>query len=66
MGGIGLTQGTLHDCEDIAALHIESWRSAYRGILPASYLMGPLLPRGKLTGGTLCLPRAVNVAVFSW
>jgi GNAT superfamily N-acetyltransferase len=43
MGGIELSEGTLHDYQDIAALQTESWRSAYRGILPVSYLDGPIL-----------------------
>jgi hypothetical protein len=43
MGGIELTEATLHDYKDIAALQTESWRSAYRGILPGSYLDGPIL-----------------------
>lgn len=29
---------TAADAEDIAGIHAESWRSAYRGILPARYL----------------------------
>jgi GNAT superfamily N-acetyltransferase len=43
MGRIELSEATLHDYEDIAALQTESWRSAYRGILPVSYLNGPIL-----------------------
>jgi GNAT superfamily N-acetyltransferase len=43
MAAIGLTQGTLRDCQDIAALHTESWRSAYPGILSASYLDAPIV-----------------------
>ena len=43
MGGIELSEATLHDYKDIAALQTESWRSAYRGILPVSYLDGPIL-----------------------
>jgi ribosomal protein S18 acetylase RimI-like enzyme len=35
--------GTPHDADRIAALHTESWQSAYAGIMPASYLNGPLL-----------------------
>lgn len=43
MEGIELSEATLHDYKDIAALQAESWRSAYRGILPGSYLDGPIL-----------------------
>jgi len=43
MGGIKLSEATLHDYQDIAALQTESWRGAYRGILPGSYLDGPIL-----------------------
>lgn len=43
MGAIELSQGTLRDYQDIAALQTESWRSAYRGILPGSYLDGAIL-----------------------
>jgi GNAT superfamily N-acetyltransferase len=42
MGAIELSEGTLRDYQDIAALQTESWRSAYRGILPGSYLDGPI------------------------
>ena len=30
------------DVESIAALHTESWRSAYRGLVPQAFLDGPL------------------------
>jgi hypothetical protein len=43
MGGIELCEGAVHDYQDIAALQTESWRSAYRGILPGTYLDGPIL-----------------------
>src|ERR1700691_1972443 len=43
MEGIDLSEAALHDYKDIAALQAESWRSAYRGILPGSYLDGPIL-----------------------
>jgi len=43
MGGIELSEATLNDYKDIAALQTESWRSAYRGLLPGSYLDGPIL-----------------------
>jgi ribosomal protein S18 acetylase RimI-like enzyme len=35
--------GTTDDAERIAALHTESWQTAYAGIMPAAYLDGPLL-----------------------
>lgn len=35
--------GTLADAPQIAALHVDSWVSAYAGILPDDYLAGPLL-----------------------
>lgn len=34
--------GTTDDAELIAALHTESWQTAYAGIMPATYLNGPL------------------------
>jgi GNAT superfamily N-acetyltransferase len=30
------------DAPELAALHAESWRSAYRGMMPDSYLDGPI------------------------
>jgi GNAT superfamily N-acetyltransferase len=35
-------QATLSDADAIASLHTESWRDAYRGILPDSYLDGQI------------------------
>ena len=37
-----LAAGTA-DADAIANLHIESWRSAYRGLLPDSFLDGPVV-----------------------
>ncbi|MGW8985457.1 N-acetyltransferase family protein [Streptomyces parvus] len=34
--------GSRDDVEQIAALHVDSWRTAYAGIMPDSYLSGPL------------------------
>ena len=34
--------GTRDDAEQIAALHAESWRTAYAGMMPPSFLEGPL------------------------
>jgi GNAT superfamily N-acetyltransferase len=53
MGGMELTEATLHDYKDIAALQTESWRSAYRGILPGSYLDGPILKERETHRQTL-------------
>ena len=33
---------TLSDVEAIAALHVQSWRASYRGILPDAFLDGPV------------------------
>jgi len=41
-GGLRLRRATAADAERIAALHAESWRSAYRGILRDAYLDGPI------------------------
>ncbi|GLX02140.1 N-acetyltransferase [Microtetraspora sp. NBRC 16547] len=44
-----------NDIETVAALHTMSWRTAYAGLMPDSYLNGPLLDeranlwRGRLT-----------------
>jgi len=65
MGGIELSEGTLHDYQDIAALQTESWRSAYRGILPVSYLDGPILEERETHWKNLMLPLAGSVAAFS-
>ena len=35
------------DAAVIAALHVESWRSAYRGILPDAYLDGEVEPERR-------------------
>ena len=43
MGRTELGEATLNDYKEIAALQTESWRSAYRGILPGAYLDGPIL-----------------------
>ena len=32
----------LADVDAIAALHVESWRTSYRGILPDAFLDGPV------------------------
>jgi hypothetical protein len=48
MAGIELSEGTLAEYKDIAALQTESWRSAYRDILAASYLDGPILEERRI------------------
>ncbi|MDT0323568.1 GNAT family N-acetyltransferase [Streptomyces millisiae] len=35
--------GTRHDTEPVAALHADSWRTAYAGIMPDTFLEGALL-----------------------
>ncbi|WP_405614001.1 hypothetical protein [Streptomyces sp. NBC_01508] len=37
-----IRSGTAADTPQIAALHTGSWRTAYAGIMPTSYLEGPL------------------------
>jgi hypothetical protein len=37
-----LREATAADAPAIAALHVASWRSAYRGALPDAYLDGPI------------------------
>ncbi|WP_412074715.1 N-acetyltransferase family protein [Streptomyces xanthophaeus] len=38
-----IRRGRRNDATEVAALHAESWRTAYAGIMPASFLGGPLL-----------------------
>ncbi|MEU7835879.1 MULTISPECIES: GNAT family N-acetyltransferase [unclassified Nonomuraea] len=42
-----IRSGTQDDAEQIAELHTRSWLTAYAGIMPASYLNGPLLDERK-------------------
>ncbi|MDX2389284.1 MULTISPECIES: N-acetyltransferase [unclassified Streptomyces] len=35
--------GRKSDAAEVAAMHAESWRTAYAGIMPSSFLAGPLL-----------------------
>lgn len=44
---ITLRQAVTSDAETIAALHTESWRSAYRGILSDDYLDGTIFDERK-------------------
>lgn len=39
---MNIRTGVAADADAIAALHTESWRTAYAGIMPESYLEGPL------------------------
>jgi len=41
-----LRDATPADLERIAALHLASWRTAYRGVLPDAYLDGPAAAEG--------------------
>ncbi len=36
-------EATISDSTSVASLHTESWRNTYRGILPDSYLDGPIV-----------------------
>jgi GNAT superfamily N-acetyltransferase len=42
MNTITLRSATVADSQRIASLHTDSWRNTYRGILPDSYLTGPI------------------------
>jgi GNAT superfamily N-acetyltransferase len=53
MVGIEVSEGAQHDYQDIAALQTESWRSAYRGMLPGSYLDGPIVEERETHWRTL-------------
>src|SRR3954471_4189823 len=36
--GLAIREATLGDASAIARIHVETWRSAYRGIIPAAHL----------------------------
>jgi GNAT superfamily N-acetyltransferase len=55
MGTMELSEATFRDYQDIAALQTESWRNAYRDILPASYLDGPILEERQIHWQNLML-----------
>jgi GNAT superfamily N-acetyltransferase len=38
-----IVRAVVEDADEIAALHIESWRSAYRGLLPDDFLAGQVV-----------------------
>ena len=40
---VRLVHATAGDIREIAALHAESWRSAYRGLVPDDYLGAPVV-----------------------
>ncbi|MFJ2032066.1 GNAT family N-acetyltransferase [Streptosporangium sp. NPDC087985] len=44
--------GTRDDAERIAVLHTNSWLTAYAGIMPTSYLNGPLLDERRTMWNT--------------
>ena len=49
----------LRDAANVARLHIESWRSAYRGFLPDAFLDGPIFEeRRKLWMSRMRAPAA--------
>jgi len=35
---VGIREATVEDAQAIATIHVDSWRAAYRGILPEAYL----------------------------
>jgi GNAT superfamily N-acetyltransferase len=43
---------SLHDAADVAGVHVRSWKSAYRGLLPAQYL-DELRPEDRMARYTL-------------
>ncbi|KPC81125.1 MULTISPECIES: GNAT family N-acetyltransferase [Streptomyces] len=52
-----IRRGHPKDAADVAALHAESWRTAYTGIMPTDFLTGPLLEdRLELWTGRLDAP----------
>ncbi len=38
--GVALRRATIDDAGDIAAVHVDTWRTAYRGLVPQSLLDG--------------------------
>ena len=56
-GATALRRATAADAEAVAALHVASWRSAYRGLLADAYLDGAIAPERhafwarRLSGG---------------
>jgi len=59
MDTITFRLATPADSQRIASLHTESWRDAYRGILPDAYLAGPIVDeRASLWQSRLSSPDA--------
>ena len=42
MTGVTFRPAAAGDAAAIAALHVESWRTAYRGLVPDEFLAGPV------------------------
>ena len=56
-GSVVLVPAGLEDAGAIAALHVKSWRSAYRGLVPDEFLAGPVEDdRRKLWESRLSVP----------
>jgi GNAT superfamily N-acetyltransferase len=56
---VAVRSATLADSQRIASLHAASWRSTYRGILPDTYLDGPIAEeRANLWQARLASPGA--------
>ena len=54
MASKAIRQATLADADEIGAVHVRSWQSAYKGLLPQQYLdrLDPavgahLIPQGR-------------------
>jgi GNAT superfamily N-acetyltransferase len=59
MNTITFRSATVADSHRIASLHTDSWRDAYRGILPDAYLAGPIVgERASLWQSRLLSPGA--------
>jgi GNAT superfamily N-acetyltransferase len=57
MNHVVFRSATANDCKSIASLHTESWRNAYRGILPDAYLDGAIVEdRVRLWQGRFLSP----------
>ncbi|MCC7008948.1 MAG: GNAT family N-acetyltransferase [Acidobacteria bacterium] len=61
---VRLVAATPGDAEAIAALHTESWRSAYRGLVPDAYLAGPIVEdRRQVWTARLAVPDAAQLVL---
>jgi ribosomal protein S18 acetylase RimI-like enzyme len=65
MDAIAIRPARPGDARGIAELDVETWRSAYAGVLAAAYLVGLSAPRREIgwRGAILRGPRDVRVAV---